>query len=187
MIDAIAYVLLVLTVAAGGVYDARTGKVPNALNYPAILTGLVYWAGVSLWSDQPGIGPSAAGLAAGLAPFAVIYALGGRGGGDVKLMAAVGALSASWRVVLGATVYAMVLALVFAVVIMIRNRATRRTLRNLSRLGRRSRGDADTDAHTDLREDSPRVPFAVAVAFGAALAGAEVMLGLSTPWSAFGP
>jgi len=180
MIDGLAYALLVLTVTAAAGYDARSGRVPNALTYPAIATALLFWSAVSLWTPTPGLGSSVIGLAAGLAPFAMIYALGGLGGGDVKLMAAVGAISASWRVVLGGTVYAMLIALAIALTAMIRHRATRRTLGNLTRLGRR--GGLDEGA-----PPSPRVPFAVAAAIGVAIAGAEVMLGLPTPWSAFGP
>ena len=181
MIDVVAYVLLVLTVVAAGVYDLRTGKVPNALTYPAILTGFVLWGAVSLLTERAGFVPSVGGMLAGFVPFVVIYFLGGLGGGDVKLMAGVGALSASWRVVLGATVYAMVIAVVIGVIVMIRNRATKRTLRNLTRL-RRNR-----DKDTPPGEASPKVPFAVAVAVGVIIAGAEVMLGLPTPWAAFGP
>lgn len=181
MIDLAAYALLVLTVAAAGLYDLRTGKVPNALTYPAILTGFVFWGAVSLLTERAGFVPSVGAMLAGFVPFVVIYFLGGLGGGDVKLMAGVGALSASWRVVLGATVYAMVIALVIGVVVMIRNRATRRTLRNLIRMRRKRDKDAEPG------EASPQIPFAVAVAVGVIIAGAEVMLDLPTPWSAFGP
>jgi len=183
MIDLVAYCLLLALVCIAAISDVRTGKVPNRLTYTAVLLGLVYWLIVSLVIGQTSIMVGCVvGLAAGLLPFALIYMLGGLGGGDVKLMAAVGALSASWRVVLASTVYAMVLAMVFAIFIMIRKGLVKQTLSNLTRIKRKKQ-----DAMTDDAPPSPQVAYALAVAFGVALAGAEVMLDMPTPWQAFGP
>jgi prepilin peptidase CpaA len=80
---------LVLLVTAASLLDLRRGKIPNALTYPACLFGLGLAAADGGWSGLTG---SLLGLAVGFLPFFALYLLGGLGGGDVKLMAAVGAL-----------------------------------------------------------------------------------------------
>src|SRR3954447_22625979 len=82
-------ITLILLVTATALFDLRSGKIPNALTYPACIFGL----GLSI-AEGGGLGltNSLAGLAVGFLPFFVLYLSGGLGGGDVKLMAAVGAL-----------------------------------------------------------------------------------------------
>jgi len=78
---------LLLTLACA-VTDWRRGKVYNALTYPAALLGLI----ASVFATPPGLLMSAAGLGACLLGFGLLWYAGGLGAGDVKLMAAVGAL-----------------------------------------------------------------------------------------------
>lgn len=80
---------LVLLVTAASLFDLRRGKIPNALTYPACLFGLGLATADGGWSGLTG---SLLGFAIGFLPFFGLYLLGGLGGGDVKLMAAVGAL-----------------------------------------------------------------------------------------------
>ncbi|MCO6188242.1 prepilin peptidase [Rhizobium sp. L1K21] len=82
------YICLALAVTAA-IYDGVTGKIPNFITYPAILAGLSGW-----WvaGGVYGIGGSLAGLAFAAFPFLLAFIFGGCGGGDVKIMAAVGAL-----------------------------------------------------------------------------------------------
>lgn len=78
-------VAIVLVVAA--IIDGRSLKVPNWLTFPFAAAGFLY-------SLSPGgISPldSLAGLALGLALLLPLYAVGGMGAGDVKLLAGVGA------------------------------------------------------------------------------------------------
>jgi len=71
------------------VCDVRVGRIPNWLTFPAMAGGLTYHVCAE---GAQGMAFSAGGLAVGLAVFVVFYLLGGMGAGDVKLMAAVGAL-----------------------------------------------------------------------------------------------
>ena len=82
--------LLLAVTAGGAVTDVRSGKVSNALTYPAALAGLCLNA-VLAPPVGIGLGPAALGLAVGFVPLFVFYLAGGIGGGDVKLMAAAGA------------------------------------------------------------------------------------------------
>lgn len=85
-----AQVVAAVTVAIALVTDLRRGKIPNAVTMPALLIGLainVAGGGVEgLWFSLGGIGVAAAALVLSL------VCSGAMGGGDIKLLAAVGAL-----------------------------------------------------------------------------------------------
>jgi len=183
----IACLLMIAVCIAAGVIDARTHKIPNKLTYPAILTGLAFWAVVGLIQGRGLLGQTGylhgtfAGsffaMLAGLIPFMVLTSMGGLGGGDMKLMGAVGALSGMWQVVLGTTFYALAAAAVIGLFLMFRTGRTKLTLYRLI-------GIAVTSGKTikpDEFDDNPKVPFAVAIALGATLAGCEHLLGLWPP------
>ncbi|MFA7236528.1 MAG: hypothetical protein WC058_06665, partial [Phycisphaeraceae bacterium] len=84
-------------------------------------------------------------------------------------------------IVASTAVYAMVVAAILAVIVMIRRRLVKQTFLRIFgamlMLGARVK--------PDLRDDkSPRIPFAVALMIGGLLAAAEVLLKLPTPWAA---
>lgn len=74
---------------AAAVIDVERGKIPNWLTYPSWVFGLTFAALTAGWI---GLGWSFAASVIGFAPFLVLYLMGGMGGGDVKLMAAIGAV-----------------------------------------------------------------------------------------------
>lgn len=184
MADLIAWILLCVVLLAAAIDDWRTGLIHNRLIYPALILGLIYWTGVGfanagLAGAGDGFARSFMALLAGAVPAAVIFAIGGLGGGDIKLMGAIGALTGRWECVLGAAVYGSILAAVIAVVVMIRKGLVARTFRRI--LGAALTAAAGVKPH--LPEDSPRIPLGVPLGIGAALAGAEVLVGLKLPWS----
>jgi len=69
--------------------DLRSGKIPNAVTLPFAVCGLLL-AGLS--AGATGAKGSFLGMLVGFAVFLIPYVAGGMGGGDVKLMASVGAL-----------------------------------------------------------------------------------------------
>ncbi len=82
--------LLALGVAlAAGISDLWTGRIPNLLTYPAIVVGLALWTVTEGWS---GLALALAGALVLALPFLLGFLFGGSGGGDVKIMAALGAL-----------------------------------------------------------------------------------------------
>lgn len=181
----VSFVLLCIVVLTAAVIDYRTELTPNWLTLPAILLGLIWW---TLWGAifaglsgaGQGLALSGIGLASALIPFAIIYAMGGLGGGDVKLMTAVGALTASWQVVLATSFYALIIAAVMAVFVMIRQGLVRRTFSRIFGVALMKAAKVKAD----IPDDSPHIPFAVAVALGAILAGVEILLNVHTPWRA---
>lgn len=76
-----------LLVAAAGWLDLRTGRIPNVVT----LTGLAVALALRALLDPSLLGPGLAGAALGLGVSLPLFALGGLGGGDVKLLTAVGA------------------------------------------------------------------------------------------------
>ena len=84
--------LTVLAIALGCaavVDDLRRGLISNWINLLAIAGGLAYHAVHGGWL---GLARGLGGMALGFAIFLALYCFGGMGGGDVKLMAAFGAL-----------------------------------------------------------------------------------------------
>jgi len=84
------YLLLcALTIATvGAVKDVRGQRIPNWLTYSGLIAALVIRTGLGGWAGLKG-GLAGMLLAGGI--FFVLFLTGGMGGGDVKLMAAVGA------------------------------------------------------------------------------------------------
>jgi prepilin peptidase CpaA len=80
------FVSAVLVAAA--CIDGRQLRVPNRLTYPFMALGLAFSFHAGGW---PGLLSSLEGLAVGLFTLLPLYAIGGMGAGDVKLMAGLGA------------------------------------------------------------------------------------------------
>jgi len=84
--------------------DLVRGKVYNWCTYPGIALGLLLSIAVGGELGVPTSGQSLIGLVLGFGIFYIAYLMKGVGLGDVKLMAAVGALT-GWWFVLSATAY----------------------------------------------------------------------------------
>lgn len=70
------------------VSDVRTRRLPNWLTVPAFVGGLVFHL---VTGGLGGLGTAALGFAVGFSALLVLWLIGGGGGGDVKLMGALGA------------------------------------------------------------------------------------------------
>src|SRR5438477_3178419 len=79
--------LVTVTLVVAAIIDGVQLKVPNWLTIPMIVSGWIFCAWTSGWS---GIGDSLLGTVVGLALLLPLYAIGGMGAGDVKLLAGVG-------------------------------------------------------------------------------------------------
>jgi len=70
-------------------------RLNNALTLPLLFSGLLYHA---LVAGRSGLAGSVLGVLIGGVPFLVVYAKGGMGAGDIKLLAGVGAWLGPWAV-----------------------------------------------------------------------------------------
>jgi prepilin peptidase CpaA len=155
----------VLVALVGAVTDVRSARIPNSLTYSAALVALGLRAALL---GLYGLKSGAFGmlLAGGL--FLFLFVLGAMGGGDMKLMAAVGAWVGSEEVmtlILAAALAGGVLAIGR---IIFRNMLGE-TLRNTIRLIF-YRFTSGMQPHPELNVQAPgsqRVPFGVAIAVGA--------------------
>jgi len=80
--------LLAALILLAAAWDIRKREIPNALNAVIALAAIPFWwaSGLHLWPDVViHIGVAAAVLAL----FAVAFAMGAMGGGDVKMLAGV--------------------------------------------------------------------------------------------------
>jgi prepilin peptidase CpaA len=157
-------------VLVAAVTDLWKFKVHNLLTLPLLLTGLLYHG----WVDGlPGLGASVLGAAFGFLVLFLFYLMGGIGGGDVKLMAAVGA----W-LGLPLTFYVFIVsslaAGVYAVVLIVAHGHWRRTWLNvriawyrLTALGRQLGGEDRVEAEVKSAERRKNcIPFAAMMAIG---------------------
>jgi prepilin peptidase CpaA len=90
--------ILALLVAVAAVYDLRFRRIPNWLT----LSGWLLGVGVQTYQrGWPGAQDALLGSALGFGVYVLLFALRAMGGGDVKLMAAVGAFTGprEWLVV----------------------------------------------------------------------------------------
>jgi prepilin peptidase CpaA len=84
-----AVVLLVVAVTCA-VTDLVKGKIYNAVTYPAMAFGVVL---AIAQHGASGLWFALGGFAVGFFPAFVLFALGGMGGGDVKLLGAIGSIA----------------------------------------------------------------------------------------------
>lgn len=89
MITNVINILLIALLLLGSIEDIRTRKIPNRYTGPAILAGLILMTVANRW---PGLQDSLLGFALAFAVFFLPFAFGAVGAGDLKFMAAIGAL-----------------------------------------------------------------------------------------------
>jgi len=112
MIAPVMIVALAVVLVTAICTDLRSSRIPNWLTFSAMGFALV---GHAWLGGLPGALFSLAGLGTGLGLFLLIYISGSIGAGDVKLMAALGALigpygaiSSGWLAIVVGGVYALV-------------------------------------------------------------------------------
>ena len=86
--DTLAWIAIVLGCTAAA-DDLRRRRISNWISAGGLAGGLICHTGRH---GLRGLGLAAAGTAIGFAIFLVVYVMGGMGGGDLKLMAAFGAI-----------------------------------------------------------------------------------------------
>jgi len=83
----VAYFCLALFTIWATVSDLKSQRIPNWLTLCGLVAGIAWQVG---FHGLPGLGHAAAGFAIGFGTFFMLWMTGGSGGGDVKLMGAIG-------------------------------------------------------------------------------------------------
>jgi prepilin peptidase CpaA len=110
--------LVAVTLIVAAWIDGQQLRVPNWLTYPMALSGLVFNVCADGWV---GLGAGMLGLVVGLLCLLPLYAVGGMGAGDVKLMAGVGAWL-GWHTTLWSFVVTVVVGAAMAVAMVLYRR-----------------------------------------------------------------
>jgi prepilin peptidase CpaA len=152
---------------AACVTDVRTRRIPNALTFGAAALGLAFH-GVA--GGFAGLWTAALGWLVGVALFLPFFLLRGMGGGDVKLLAALGA----WLGPAGAlwlAIYSQVMGGLMAVVFALARGYLMTALRNVRNLLGYwwLVGPRPMPALTLDRSDAPRLAFAIPMLVGTAV------------------
>ena len=176
--------LLAAVLVAASVTELKAGKIYNWLTYPAILAGLAFGAvrgAVEAGSAWDGFVNHALGFALAFGVLFLAYLLGGMGGGDVKLMGAVGAFL-GWPAALYATFYSFLVGAALGLVLMVWRGQTRSVLRRLG-VAIRLLPVPGVRPEEAIPPGSLQVPFGLAACIGSVWWMAENAIGRSL-WDA---
>ena len=147
--------------------DLATGKIYNQITYPAVVLGLVL-AGVSGGVEE--LGWHAAGFSIGFIPFFILFLFKGMGGGDVKLMAAAGAIM-GYPLIVAGLFHTILVGGVVAVSVMLWKGVLWRGLRNA--LWTMITWALPVQTRKLDPANSQKIPFGVAIALGSIWATVE--------------
>jgi len=153
-----------VTATIGAVTDIRDRRIPNRLTYGGLATALAVRCALSGWF---GLRAGLAGLLLGGGIFYLLFLLGGMGGGDVKLMAAVGAWAGTAQAV-AILIAAAIAGGILAVCYIGFRKQVLRTLLNSVKLIRYHL-ISGLQHHPSLNVRQPRsirVPYGLAIAMG---------------------
>lgn len=156
-----AWALALLFAALAAACDLRWRRIPNALTAPAAGIGLLL--GLVSGREAPVLAAAAAGWALGY----LLWRLGAVGGGDVKLLATLGALL-GWRLWFWSLEFGLIAAGVVAVVQLAHRRRLHRVPRVWSELaaGWRRYGVQPHAEHNAWAARAVTAPFAVPMMLG---------------------
>lgn len=108
------FILIILLLTAA-FFDAKERRIPNFLTFPVILAGLILNI---IMNGLNGLLFSFYGFLIGLAVFFIPFALGMMGAGDVKLMAAIGALM-GWKFTILSALFSAIAGIIVVIVYLI--------------------------------------------------------------------
>jgi prepilin peptidase CpaA len=120
--------LLLAVVLVAAVYDVRYRRIPNWLNVTGVLAGIAL--NTFLYQGLPGLGFALKGLFLAFGIYAVLYALHAMGAGDVKLMAAVGAI-VGWENWFGIFLVTAVVGGIMSIILSVSRGRLKKTLFNV--------------------------------------------------------
>lgn len=179
--DIFAYIALA-TAASAATTDVKEQRIPNKLVFPVMLIGFL---GHLLYSGWSGLLFAAAGWGLGLLVFMIPFAIRMMGAGDVKLMAAIGALM-GWRFILVTAVYASLTGFFVALAILAKKKGwlVRLAAKTPYRVAKwllpkvsdsAERAEESENSDEDAKKQRTMVPYGLCIFLGVSL----VLIGLT--------
>lgn len=161
--------VLISTAMVAAYYDLRIRRIPNWLNLSAVVLGL----GLNTYFESlPGAWMAAGGLLLALCIYMPLYALKGMGAGDVKLMAAIGAITGpgNWLYIFIATA---LLGGVVSLALVVMRKRTAQTVSNISvilgQLAKAKQPSQQDSALSIHNEKALKMPHGAIIAAGVCL------------------
>ncbi|WP_028784982.1 A24 family peptidase [Thalassobacillus devorans] len=154
--------ILILILIISIYTDIRSRRIFNIVTVPAVLAGLFYHIGVDGGS---GFFFSSLGFFVGLALLFIPFAMGGIGAGDVKLLAAIGALKGT-SFVFYTFLYGAIIGGLMALFILVKRKHFKGFVYRMASSLILLKSEAGS---LDIRKDdlAPSLPYGVAIALGA--------------------
>jgi prepilin peptidase CpaA len=163
-------ILLAATVLIAAATDLRKREIPNWLTFGAILAGLILHPVLSGWA---GLRLSLVGFLIAALIFLPLFVLRFLGGGDVKLMGAIGAIAGQHNLLVIFILDAL-FAGIAAIILIIVRRRVKQTLRNIAQgfrsLGKGRAPHADNPEMEAGSEQSLGMPRGVTIALATLVA-----------------
>jgi prepilin peptidase CpaA len=165
-VESIPGIVAVAVSLAACVTDLRSARIPNRLTFTAAAAAVVFHAVVG---GPRAAAASAGGWLVGVVLFAPFFIVGGRGAGDVKLLAAVGAWLGPW-LTLFVALYTSLAGGVMAVGLALARGYLTTAFRNLWLIVTSWRlGIANVPGMTLADSSGPKLTYALPVAVGTSL------------------
>lgn len=154
-----------IVVGVATIFDLKSRRIPNLVTFPAMMAGIVI---MSYSNGLSGTINAIEGVFLGGLLLFILFAMGAMGAGDVKLMAAVGALN-GWYFVIFAFLYSAVAGGIIAAGVLLVKGQLGRTMFNIgvalsnyfSLLFRKGRRQPLLPVHSGIR-----FPYAIAILVG---------------------
>ncbi len=170
-------ILLYAVIAICAITDVMYGKIFNKITYPAIVAGLL----INLLIGYNAFKSSLIGMLVAFIIFLIVFVIGGLGGGDVKLMTAIGAIK-GYPFVMYAIFYSALVGGLMSIGVMIWKGKFLRGMRNIFRVLFSYIFAMILPGLKPLSlnpEESEKIPFGFAICLGTLWAVLEFMFNVS--------
>lgn len=155
-------------VLVAAIYDVRYRRIPNWLNVSGVLLGIAL--NTFLYQGLPGLVFSLKGLILAFGIYVVLYALHAMGAGDVKLMAAIGAI-VGWENWFGIFIVTAVVGGIMSLILVASRGRLRKTMFNVGFILSEMKSGRPaylSNEELDVKSDkATRLPHGATIAVGA--------------------
>lgn len=142
--------------------DLKQRRILNIVTLPAMAVGVAYYSISAGWN---GFLASGAGLLLGIGLFLIPYLMGGMGAGDVKLLAAIGALKGT-GFVFSSFLYTCLAGGAIALLILLKRRELSASMHRIMHAFLFFRRNAESFSVLDKKELHHAFPYGVAIVIG---------------------